>query len=131
MKICYISPKRDLTVFDEAKKELYRIKDVKKRVAIAGAITTISLCNINELLAKDLKIAKFTQKVDSVGNQFLELVQLVGYWAALIFAGIDVIKNIKKQDIAGSVAIVLKYVFVGSMLYALPWIFDLFKDMFS
>lgn len=134
MNIYYIPPKQIINskpIFQEAKDKFLKIKNKKRRNQIAMIIIGIALSNINELLAKDLKINEFTKKVNSVGNQALELIQVVGYWAAIIFAGIDVIKNIKKQDIAGIISIVLKYVVMSGVLYGLPWIFDVFRELFS
>lgn len=117
--------------FAQAKEALLDLKNHRHRIRIAGVTIGIALGNINHLLASELKITKFTQKVDEMGNLSLAMVQSVGYWLAIIFAGIDVIKNFKKEDIAGILAIVFKYVIINGVLYALPWIFDVFQELFQ
>lgn len=132
--IYYIPPQPSRYVLDQdvqlqAKLGLLRIKNLKKRIGVAGAMLTIALGNMT-VYAQELNINEFTGKVDEMGNQALSLIQSLGYWAAILFAAIDILKNIKKQDTPGIVAVVLKYITIYGILYALPWIFSLIKTLF-
>lgn len=135
IEICYCPPRPsryslDQNITIEVKHELLKIKNLRKRTGVAGAMLTIALGNMN-VYAQDLNITEFTGKVDEVGNQALNLIQSLGYWAAILFAAIDILKNIKKQDTPGIVAVVLKYITIYGILYALPWIFGLIKTLFA
>lgn len=134
MQIIYIPPKPsqyDLSqgTCSHVKKELHKIKDLKKKASLACALATLALTRINTY-ASDFNIDNFTTQVDKKGLQVLMLIQVLGYWAAILFAAIDILKNIKKQDTPAIIAIVLKYVTIYTILYALPWIFDLVKTLF-
>ena len=114
-----------------AKRELLQINSLKRRLGTAVAFATIAVSNINMVMAQSISVEEFTTRVDEKGMQVLALIQSLGYWAAILFAAVDIIKNIKKQDTAGIVAVVLKYVTIYGVLYALPWIFDLIKTLFA
>lgn len=134
MQIVYIPPKPSQYCVDQAtytnvQKELHKVRSLKKKTSLACALVTLSLTQINTY-ASDLNIDQFTSQVDAKGLQLLSLIQSLGYWAAILFAGIDILKNLKKQDTPAIIAVVLKYVTIYAILYALPWIFDLIKTLF-
>lgn len=134
MQIVYIPPKPsqysvDQATYTNVQKELHKVKSLKKKTSLACALVTLSLTQINTY-ASDLNIDQFTSQVDAKGLQLLSLIQALGYWAAILFAGIDILKNLKKQDTPAIIAVVLKYVTIYAILYALPWIFDLIKTLF-
>lgn len=134
MQICYIKYEKHSAnelLKRQAKKELYKIVDKKKRIVLATCIITIALNNINYIYASNLDIEKFKAGLDEKGNQLLSLIQAVGYWVAIVAAGIDVVKSIKKQDIAGIISIVMKYAVMFGLLHALPWFFELIKELFT
>lgn len=122
MQIYYIAPVKPKY------QELTR-KEKKVLVSISAAIG-ICWYNVN-LYAKELNIGEVKGKLSSVGMPLIELAQLFIYWITLLCALIDIAKSIKKQDVSGVVAIVIRY---GSMLaagYAMPWIWELIKSLFQ
>ncbi len=127
MQICYIPYKK--SIYDQARSKLNKLSP-KERAGIASALTIIAAGQLNALYAKGLNVAEFTKRIDTKGLEILGLIQVVGYWAAIIFAAIDIVKSIKKQDIAGVIAIAAKYAITFGLLYALPAIFDMIKVLF-
>lgn len=134
MQICYIPPKEKYSSTDflraQMKRELSKFKDEKTQIKLASCMITIALANINTY-ANTLDLEKFKGKLNSKGNQLLSIVQLVGYWIAILAAGIDIIKNFKKQDIAGLFAVAFKYAALFGLLNGLPWFFELIGDLFK
>lgn len=134
MQICYIPPKEKYSSNDflkaQMKKELAKFKDEKTQLKIAACMITIALAKVNAY-ANTLDLEKFKTRLDKKGNQLLDIVQLVGYWIAILAAGVDIIKNFKKQDIAGLFAVAFKYAALFGILNGLPWFFDLIGDLFN
>ena len=126
IEVCYIPPTK--SDYQLAKEELAKCT-IKEINGIVVCATFIMLAHANQTMAA-LDIESFTQKVDDKGVSILRLIQIVGYWAAIIFAAIDIVKAFKKQDIAGLIAIAGKYAVAVGILYGLPSIFDIFKDLF-
>lgn len=120
MQIVYIPAKRNNKTFIYDKK------------LIAKIATGISICLISiNTYAKDLDTTKLKTKINITGNKLIDVVQFLIYWMTLLCALIDIAKSVKKQDLAGVGAIVVKY---GAMMgsgYAMPWIWDMIKDLFS
>lgn len=133
MQICYIPAKKyshNDFLKSQMKKELAKFHDEKTQLKIAACMITIALAKVNTF-AKDLQLDKFKNNLDSKGNQILDIVQIVGYWIAIIAAAIDIIKNFKKQDIAGLFAVTFKYAALFGLLNGLPWFFELIGDLFK
>lgn len=134
MQICYIPPKEkyssDNFLKTQMKRELAKFKDEKTQIKLASCMITIALANINTYAAK-LDIETFKTRANSKGNEILSVVQIVGYWIAIVAAGVDIIKNFKKQDIAGLFAVAFKYAALFGILKGLPWFFELVGDLFS
>ncbi|MDF2612853.1 MAG: hypothetical protein K0S71_639 [Clostridia bacterium] len=127
VEMIYIPYKK--TKYQLAKEEMARLT-IQEINTIVGGATFIMLCNLNMLQAK-LNVSDFTNRVDEKGNEILSLIQIIGYWAAIIFAGIDIVKAFKKQDLAGITAIAVKYALAVGILYGLPDIFDMIKGLFK
>lgn len=127
LEICYIPYKK--SAYQQAKEEMAKLT-IKEINAIFGGATFIMVCTLNQVMA-EVNIANFTKRVDDKGNEILALIQIIGYWAAIIFAAIDIVKAFKKQDIAGLIAIACKYSVAVAILYGLPDIFDIFRDLFK
>lgn len=127
IEIFYI--KFNKSAYRIAQEELARlsIKEINK--IIIGA-TFIMMYHFNQVYA-GVDVKKFTNKVEAKGNEILDLLQIIGYWSALIFAAIDIVKAFKKQDLAGLIAIAVKYAVAVGILYGLPDIFDIFKGLFE
>lgn len=123
MQITYISPKKEHSNY------LSNLQLKRKLMCITPALT---ICMLNtSVYASKLGTEKLKVKVNSTGNQIIDVVQLFIYWITLVCALVDIAKTVKKQDIAGVAAIVLKY---GAMMgagYAMPWLWDIIKDIFQ
>lgn len=134
MQICYIPPKEKYSSCDflkfQMKRELSKFKDEKTQIKLASCMATIALANINTY-ANTMNIETFKVRVNSKGNQILSLIQIVGYWIAIVAAAIDIIKNFRKQDIAGLFAVAFKYAALFGILKGLPWFFQLIGDLFD
>ena len=134
MQICYIPPKEKYCSNDflklQMKRELAKYKDEKIKLRIAACVMTIALSQVN-VYAKDLNLEKWESNLDYKGNQILGIVQLVGYWIAIIAAAVDIIKNFKKEDIAGLFAVAFKYAALFGILKGLPWFFQLIGELFD
>ena len=127
IEVCYIPYNK--SQYQIAQEEMAKVSLREVKNVLIGA-TFITLTTVNMLYAK-VDVAKWKDKVNTEGNKILEMVQVIGYWCAIIFAAIDIIKNFKKQDITGIVSTALKYVVTVAILYGLPSIFDLAAGMFS
>lgn len=134
MQIYYIPPKEKYSSTEffksQMKRELAKFKDEKTQIKIAVGIVTIALAKVNTF-AKDINLDKWKGNLDYKGKQILSIVQLVGYWIAIIAAAVDIIKNFKKQDIAGLFAVAFKYAALFGILKGLPWFFQLIGDLFD
>ena len=127
MEICYIPYNK--SNYEIAQEKMARLT-VNEINSIVVGTTFIMLYQFNTLMAKT-DVLGFTKKVETKGNEILDLVQIIGYWAAVVFAAIDIVKAFKKQDIAGLIAIACKYAVAVGILYGLPDIFDIFRDLFK
>lgn len=134
MQISYISPKEKYSstnfLKSQMKRELSKFKDEKTQIKLTSCVATIALANINTY-ANTMNIETFKIRVNSKGNQILSLVQIIGYWIAIVAAAIDIIKNFRKQDIAGLFAVAFKYAALFGILKGLPWFFQLIGDLFD
>ena len=119
IEVCYIP-------YNKSQYQLAR--EAMAKVTLAEAKNII--IGANMLYAK-FNVDNFTNKVDEKCSKVLIALQTIGYWAAIVFAGIDIVKNFKKQDISGIVSTVLKYFVAVIVLYGLPDIFDLAKGFFD
>lgn len=123
MQIVYIPAKKVSTK---------QIMTSKQKRVLLSVNAAMAVCMVNaNIYASQLNTTALKAKVSVTGNQLIDIVQLFIYWITLLCALIDIAKTVKKQDIAGVVAIVLKY---GAMLgagYGMPWIWDVIKDLFS
>ncbi|MBS5317430.1 MAG: hypothetical protein KHY44_13720 [Clostridiales bacterium] len=127
IEVCYIPYNK--SQYQLAREAMAKVTLAEAKNIIIGA-TFIMATTANALYAK-FNVDNFTNKVDEKCSKVLIALQTIGYWAAIVFAGIDIVKNFKKQDISGIVSTVLKY-FVGVIvLYGLPDIFDLAKGFFD
>ena len=127
IEICYIPYTK--SQYQIAKEELTKVKLSEIKNIMIGA-SFIMATTVNMLYAK-INVTNFTAKIDTEGYKVLGMLQAIGYWAAIVFAGVDVIKNFKKQDISGIVSTVLKYFVAVSLLYGLPDIFDFARSFFD
>ena len=133
MQICYIPAKKHSHndfLKSQMKRELAKFKNEKTQIKVATCMFTIAVANVNTF-AKEVNLNKFKHNLDEKGNQILGIIQVVGYWIAIIAAAVDIIKNFKKQDIAGLFAVAFKYAALFGLLNGLPWFFELVGDLFK
>lgn len=127
IEVCYIPYNK--SQYQLAREAMAKVTLAEAKNIIIGA-TFIIATTANQLYAK-FNVDNFTNKVDEKCSKVLIALQTIGYWAAIVFAGIDIVKNFKKQDISGIVSTVLKYFVAVIVLYGLPDIFDLAKGFFD
>lgn len=127
IEVCYIPYNK--SQYQLAREAMAKVTLAEAKNIIIGA-TFIMATTANALYAK-FNVDNFTSKVDEKCSKVLIALQTIGYWAAIVFAGIDIVKNFKKQDISGIVSTVLKYFVAVIVLYGLPDIFDLAKGFFD
>lgn len=127
IEVCYIPYNK--SQYQLAREAMAKVTLAEAKNIIIGA-TFIMATTANALYAK-FNVDNFTNKVDEKCSKVLIALQTIGYWAAIVFAGIDIVKNFKKQDISGIVSTVLKYFVAVIILYGLPDIFDLAKGFFD
>lgn len=127
IEVCYIPYNK--SQYQLAKESMAKVTVAEAKNIIIGA-TFIMATTANALYAK-FNVDNFTNKVDEKCSKVLIALQTIGYWAAIVFAGIDIVKNFKKQDISGIVSTVLKYFVAVIVLYGLPDIFDMAKGFFD
>ena len=134
MQICYIPPKEKYSKNDflkaQMKRELAKFKDEKTKLRLLVCTMAIAVSQVNAY-ANELNLEKWKTNLDTKGNQILDIIQTVGYWIAIIAAAVDIIKNFKKQDIAGLFAVAFKYAALFGLLNGLPWFFELVGDLFN
>lgn len=130
MEICYIPATESL--YRQARRA-YTKKTIGEVVEIINGAMLILRKEINKngFSMWSISVARFIEKVDKAGKGILSIIQLCGYWAALVFAGVDIIMAFKKKNIAGIIALAVKYAIGVALLYGLPGIFDMFKDIFT
>lgn len=134
MQICYIPPKekysRNNFLKAQMRRELAKFKDEKTKLRLLVCTMAIAVSQVNAY-ANELNLEKWKTNLDTKGNQILDIIQTVGYWIAIIAAAVDIIKNFKKQDIAGLFAVAFKYAALFGLLNGLPWFFELVGDLFN
>ena len=72
-----------------------------------------------------------TGKIDNLGRTVLGLVQSIGYWFCIIMAGKEILTCLMQNQAKDVGGIILKHVMAFGGFYALPWIFDLIKELLS
>lgn len=66
----------------------------------------------------------FLNAINTQGNNVLGVIRLGGYFIAAIGTTLDITKNMRKQDIAGMVATLIKYGCGVGVLYGVTKFFD-------
>lgn len=70
-------------------------------------------------------------KVDKAGIMILTIIRRVGYWACIILALMDIVKNLMEGDTKSIWKTIAKYTVAFLSLYLLPWLFDLIAGIFQ
>ncbi|AIY82238.1 hypothetical protein U728_3783 (plasmid) [Clostridium botulinum 202F] len=113
----------------DIKLENLGLKDGKrfKKELIIGIGTTLFLINNpTHVLAVDL------ESVDKLGNTFLNILQRVGYWIALLSALAEIVKTSMRggNNTAEIGKIIMKYLLIYASLYLMPYMFGLVREAF-
>ncbi len=82
--------------------------------------------NPTHVLAVDL------ESVDKLGNTFLNILQRVGYWIALLSALAEIVKTSMRggNNTAEIGKIIMKYLLIYASLYLMPYMFGLVREAF-
>ena len=70
-----------------------------------------------------------TSKIDSAGFTLLTIVRTAGYWFCIVLACKDIIAALMEGNTKSVGQILVKYIVGFGALYALPWVFDLIKEI--
>lgn len=92
-------------------------------------IMVFFLANILILNTSFTACAVDTTKIDNLGRTILTLVQSIGYWFCIIMASKEILTALlenRSKDVGG---IILKHLIAFGGFYALPWCFDLIKEL--
>lgn len=68
-------------------------------------------------------------KIDKLGQTLLTLVQNIGYWFCIIMAAKEILTSLMQNQAKEVGGIILKHILAFGGFYALPWAFDLIKDL--
>lgn len=68
-------------------------------------------------------------KIDRLGQTLLTLVQSIGYWFCIIMAAKEILTSLMQNQAKEVGGIILKHILAFGGFYALPWAFDLIKDL--
>lgn len=116
VEIIYIPPKK--------KEKLTRSKLINT-LKISSAVLALLIIDMQKLYANPAM-----DKLDIAGRQIFDILQRIGYWAALLMAFWETIGAIKDGDVNKVWGITVKYAMGYATLYALPWIFDMISSIF-
>lgn len=93
-----------------------------------GVGTTMFLINNPSIVFADSGL----EEIDVLGMTFLTIIRRIGYWVAILFAIIELIKCVReggdKQDI---MSIAMKYIVIYSVLFLIPKAFDMITNILS
>lgn len=126
MQICYIKPARvNKEINYISRREVLLL--LKCECMLFSCLHTINTYafSINK------KLDEAEVRVNCVGDLIVHIMQIFLYWCTMFLAILDIIKSCKKQDISGTVSIVIKYATMLLAGYCMPKIWDLIKDLFG
>lgn len=70
-------------------------------------------------------------KINNLGSTLLTLIQTIGYWFCIIMASKDILTSLMQNQCRDIGSIILKHILAFGGFYALPWSFNLIKDLLS
>lgn len=92
-------------------------------------LATILLVS-NTVFASTTDISKVdVSKINTLGQTLLMLVQSIGYWFCIIVAAKEILVSLMQNQAREVGGIILKYILAFGGFYALPWSFDLIRDL--
>lgn len=106
----------------------HKAKKQLQKAFITGLATTAFLINHPSIVFANSGL----EEIDVLGMTFLIIVRRIGYWVAILFAIIELIKCVReggeKQDI---MSIVMKYIVIYAALFLIPKAFDFIGKVLS
>lgn len=69
--------------------------------------------------------------IDKVGFTFLSILQKVGYWGCLLGCFVEILKSLMNSGSKDIWKIFMKYIAIFTILYLLPWGFNLIAEIFA
>lgn len=106
----------------------YRAEKQIKKAVTTGLAATVFLINHPSIAFANSGF----EELDILGMTFLTIIRRLGYWVAMLFAVIEVIKCAReggdKQDI---MQIVMKYIVIYATLFLIPKAFDMITKVLS
>lgn len=104
------------------------IKNNKKKYMLLVIIIalTVDLSKISSFA-----LTPGVQAIDAAGQKILDLIRRVGYWIAIILCSKDVLKHCMRGHVESIGSIIAMYGLSFGVLYFLPWLFDLIKNIFA
>ena len=134
MQICYIpAPKKNyqsrkfqqqVATFTRDLKHELKGCNAKEKLEVSTAIIAYAMFEINTLAA-----SAPTNGIDHAGQIIMSYIKPIAFWLGVIFAGIDVVKNIKNQDIWAIPKIVARYAIMVAAVWNMPRIFQFLIKM--
>lgn len=136
MQICYIpAPKKNFQEeYFSAKKSITReLKaytcNAKEKLEASTAILAYAMFQVNTLAASTP-----SNGIDHAGQIIMEYVKPLAFWLGVTFAMIDIIKNIKNQNIEVIPKIVARYAVMVAAVWNMPrifqWVIKIIGDCF-
>lgn len=129
MQICYMKYKPNQYITQEEKFIEFKIKDCRRFLTTASTLLGVALFNVQKCYA--LGGEEILKRVDYVGWDLFGIAKGIGFWGAVLFMVIDVIKSIKKEDISGIVRIAIKYSVWYAVIYFAPQIIKMIVILFE
>lgn len=86
---------------------------------------------VTKVNASAPSVEAFDQKINEAGTLFVGIIQSFGYWMCIIMCAVEILKALFQGDTRSISKIIIKYLLAFSSVYAIPWIFDLIKALFS
>lgn len=105
----------------------FKINDTYKFIVTCQSVLGVCIANIQTCQASTGIVAK----VDAKGWELFGICKGVGFWAAVIFMVIDIIKSVKKEDISGIIRICIKYSVWYATIYFAPDIIMMAVNLFK
>ena len=109
-------------------KVIDHIKRNKKKYMLL--VTMIAL-TIDLSTISSFALSPGVQAIDEAGQKILDLIRRVGYWIAIILCSKDVLKHCMRGHVESIGSIIAMYGLSFGVLYFLPWLFDLIKNIFA
>ncbi len=130
MQICYIpAPKKNYQQFQNEvqflkknfKRELKGC-NAKEKAEITTAVLSLALINVNTIATELNTVGG--KGIDNLGAKAMDILKPVAFWLGVIFAMIDVVKNIKNQDVMCIPKVVIRYAIMVAAVWNMPRIFQ-------